>query len=70
MAIVGTTIAAIGQTDQVLKAYEYLGHSRADFPVAARHQEQMLSLPIYPEMTDEQQEYVAQEVIAAVNQHG
>ncbi len=53
-----------------LKAYEYLGHSRADFPVAARHQEEMLSLPIYPEMNDEQQEYVAQEVIAAVNQHG
>ncbi len=49
-----------------LKAYEYLGHSRADFPVAARHQEEMLSLPIYPELTDAQQDYVAQEVIAAV----
>jgi dTDP-4-amino-4,6-dideoxygalactose transaminase len=34
-------------------AYRYLGHSRADFPVAARHAEQIVSLPLYPEMTSD-----------------
>lgn len=35
----------------LLEAYAYLGHSAADFPVAARNQAQILSLPIYPEMS-------------------
>lgn len=39
-------------------AYAYLGHQPADFPVAARHQDRILSLPIFPEMTEEQQTYV------------
>ena len=33
-------------------AYSYLGHKPADFPVAHRNQSRILSLPIYPEMTD------------------
>lgn len=36
-------------------AYAHLGHTPADFPVAFRHQQQILSIPIYPEMTDEDQ---------------
>ena len=39
-------------------AYAYLRHTPADFPVAARHQNQILSLPIFPEMTAEQQQLV------------
>ena len=42
-----------------LKAYAYLGHTPADFPIAARHQGEILSLPIYPELTPDQQQYVA-----------
>jgi dTDP-4-amino-4,6-dideoxygalactose transaminase len=42
-----------------LKAYAHLGHKPADFPVVARHQAEILSLPIYPELTDDQQRYVA-----------
>jgi dTDP-4-amino-4,6-dideoxygalactose transaminase len=34
-------------------AYSYLGHKPADFPVAHRHQGEILSLPIYPEITNE-----------------
>jgi dTDP-4-amino-4,6-dideoxygalactose transaminase len=34
-------------------AYAYLGHQPADFPVAHTNQSRVLSLPIYPEMTDE-----------------
>ena len=39
-------------------AYSYLGHKPEDFPNAVRHQERILSLPIFPEMTLEQQQTV------------
>ena len=47
-----------------LDAYRYLGHSPADFPVAYAHQSSILSLPIYPEMTDEMIVYVADQIKA------
>jgi dTDP-4-amino-4,6-dideoxygalactose transaminase len=34
-------------------AYAYLGHKPQDFPVAHSNQSRILSLPIYPEITDE-----------------
>jgi dTDP-4-amino-4,6-dideoxygalactose transaminase len=40
-------------------AYAYLGHTPADFPVAYANQSRILSLPIFPEITDEMQQYVA-----------
>ena len=43
-----------------LKAYAYLGHGPKDFPVASAYQSQILSLPIYPELTTAQMEYVAE----------
>ena len=48
----------------LLKAYEYLKHVPADFPVAVRNASEILSLPIYPEMTDEQVSYVVDSVKA------
>ncbi len=45
-----------------LKAYAYLGHIAEDFPVATAYQSQILSLPIYPEMTTAQMEYVAESI--------
>jgi dTDP-4-amino-4,6-dideoxygalactose transaminase len=47
-------------------AYDYLGHKSADFPAAYRNQSRILSLPIYPEMTDEMTEYVADQVSDAL----
>lgn len=41
-----------------LKAYAYLGHGPDDFPVATAYQSQILSLPIYPELSRSQIEYV------------
>lgn len=41
-----------------LKAYSYLGHKPADFPVAFSIKDEILSLPIHGDMTDEQVEYV------------
>jgi len=43
-------------------AYAYLGHKAEDFPVASQYQEQILSLPMYPELTTEQIEYVVEKV--------
>lgn len=40
-------------------AYAYLGHTPADFPVAYRHQSEILSIPIYPEMSTDDQEMIA-----------
>ena len=45
-----------------LKAYAYLGHTPADFPVVARHSREILSLPVYPELTEEQQRCVADSI--------
>lgn len=40
------------------KAYQGLGYVRGDFPVSERFSSEILSLPLYPELTDEQIEYV------------
>ncbi len=42
-----------------MKAYEYLGHSPADFPIASQFQDEILSLPLFPELTEQQIIYVA-----------
>lgn len=41
------------------KAYAFLGHKRGDFPVAERVAGEILSLPMFPELTQEQIKYVA-----------
>jgi len=41
------------------KAYAHLGYEPGDFPVAEKAARECLSLPIYPEMTDEQIQRVA-----------
>jgi dTDP-4-amino-4,6-dideoxygalactose transaminase len=43
-----------------LQAYRHLGHSPADFPVSSRCQGEILSLPMYPELQEEQITYVAE----------
>jgi dTDP-4-amino-4,6-dideoxygalactose transaminase len=41
-----------------LKAYRYLGHKPDDFPVAHSYMGEILSLPMYPELTKEQIKYI------------
>ena len=43
-------------------AYGYLGHKPEDFPLAGAWQDRILSLPMFPELTDEQIAYVADSV--------
>ena len=43
-------------------AYAHLGYRRGDLPVTEAVADSCLSLPLFPEMTDAQQEYVAQVV--------
>ena len=40
------------------KAYEYLGHKKGDFPIAEKYASEVLSLPMYNGMTDEEQDTV------------
>lgn len=42
------------------EAYSALGLDKGAFPVAEAHAERLLSLPIYPELTEEQVEYVCE----------
>jgi len=41
-----------------LKAYNYLGYRKEDFPIASKYQDEVLSLPIYPELDNEKIYYV------------
>ena len=47
-----------------MPAYSYLGHSEADFPIVAKFQHQILSLPMFPELTTDQMDYVAEKIRA------
>lgn len=42
-----------------MNAYSYLGHGPEDFPVAHQYQGEILSLPMFPELSEEQIRYVA-----------
>lgn len=45
-----------------MPAYNYLGHNPADFPVASAYQDEILSLPMYPELSREQIGFVADKI--------
>lgn len=45
-----------------LPAYSYLGYNKKDFPVASEYQSQILSLPMYPELTEEMIDHVSDSI--------
>jgi dTDP-4-amino-4,6-dideoxygalactose transaminase len=47
-------------------AYQELGYKKGDFPVAEKASDEVLSLPMFPHMTNEQVEYVASCLIELV----
>ena len=46
------------------QAYAHLGHEKGDFPVAEKLAGEILSLPMYPELSVEQIEYVCEKIRA------
>ena len=50
------------------KAYRRLGYREGDFPITERVARQILSLPMYPQITAEQQREVADRVISFVSE--
>jgi dTDP-4-amino-4,6-dideoxygalactose transaminase len=49
-----------------LNAYKYLGHTADDFPEALRASGEILSLPMFPELTGDQVRHVADAVASAI----
>ena len=45
-----------------LEAYKRLNHKHSDFPVALKHQKSILSLPLYPELNNNQILYVINKI--------
>jgi dTDP-4-amino-4,6-dideoxygalactose transaminase len=46
----------------VQKAYKSLGYKAGDFPVTERIAEEIVSLPMFPQLTEEQQVRVVEEI--------
>jgi dTDP-4-amino-4,6-dideoxygalactose transaminase len=46
------------------KCFEYLGHKKGDFPVAERICGEILALPIFPELGDDEVDYVCESIEA------
>jgi len=51
------------------EAAKYLGYKKGDFPVTEKQAETILSLPIYPELIDEQVNYIADSVVEFYKSH-
>jgi len=50
-------------------AYQELGYGKGDFPVSERYAEQIVSLPMYPELTPEFIDHVAEAIEQAAGQY-
>lgn len=46
----------------LLPAYAYFNHKVEDFPVAFQCQQEILSLPMYPELKEEEIAYIAEQI--------
>jgi dTDP-4-amino-4,6-dideoxygalactose transaminase len=49
------------------KAYQHLGHKQGDFPVTEKVASEIVSLPMFPQLTAEQQKLVTESVASYVN---
>jgi dTDP-4-amino-4,6-dideoxygalactose transaminase len=52
------------------KAYRWLGYSEGDFPVTEKVVKEIVSLPMYPQLTPAQQEQVAERIVQFATQSG
>ena len=49
------------------KAYAHLGYKTGDFPVTEKIAPEIMSLPMFPQLTRQQQEYVAEKLMQFTN---
>ena len=42
----------------LLECYNYLGHTESDFPIGFENSKKILSLPMFPELSNDEVEYV------------
>ena len=47
--------------------YQSLGNKKGDFPIAEKYYDECLSLPMYPTLTDEEQNYVIDHIVYFLN---
>ena len=52
------------------KAYQYLGYRKGDFPISEKMASEILSLPMYPNLTSSQQEQVVTSVSGCIQGFG
>jgi len=52
------------------ECYAFLKHKRGDFPFSEKASEETLALPIYPELTEDQQVFVVDRIKAFYRNHG
>ena len=48
----------------IQKCFEYLGYKQGDLPESEKAANEVMAIPIYPELTVEQQEYVVDSIKA------
>lgn len=46
------------------KCFKYLGYKKGDFPVSEKVSGQVLALPIYPELTEDEVDYICENILA------
>jgi dTDP-4-amino-4,6-dideoxygalactose transaminase len=44
------------------KAFSHLGYKQGDFPISEQYSNEVLSLPMFPELKDEEIDYVVESV--------
>ena len=49
------------------ECFKYLGYKEGDFPVAKKVSREIMSLPMNPDLTDEEIEYITKEIVDAAN---
>lgn len=53
-----------------LNAYKYLGNMPGDFPVAHQYSREIISLPMYPELNEDEKFYLSELIKSILNKNG
>jgi dTDP-4-amino-4,6-dideoxygalactose transaminase len=48
----------------IQECFKYLGYKKGDFPESEKAANEVLAIPIYPELSDQMKDYVAETIAA------